>query len=173
MRTAVREPTLFESRLAELQQLLWNEPDAVDCLIIAHDDPAMIRKLTNASPGASVAVLPLPQMEWDACFTEILGLAEEFEIAHVIFAGHSTGAASSAAAENGTNRSGGRLMSRVHGMQQQLSASRRHFAQQIRRVTDMHTAETSLEALFFVAPSDLFLRFDPSSQSFVPLAERL
>lgn len=180
MRTAVQEPTSFETQLSDLQQMLWNEPDAVDCLIVAHDDPVMIRRLADAVHSDSVAVLPVRQADWAACVGDIVELAEDYEIGQVIFAGHSAGMPVQPKADvSAEKRTKTGLLSRVHHIQQQLSESRGSFRRLIREVTDtqsgrphLQDSNARLDALFYVAASDLFLRFDPKTQAFAPLNDR-
>ena len=184
MSTAFAEVSMNKHIQSLEQKLEAVGSSSIDCLVIAHADTGMIRRLVDALESESTVVLPLNQNDWSDSLAEIVLWAAEQQINHVVVAGHSQAVAPAPQpqifhrgrpAEPGT---GGfqRVVAGARSMNNHSRASRQQFAALMRDLIDSESLKNAdcddtfrLAPLFYVAHSDSFLRFRFEDESFVPL----
>ncbi len=147
----------------------------VDCLIIGHNDPEMITRLKNAKKNNCVAVSRTTQSEWDSCLPEIVGWAADAGIDEVLIVGHSHGYTPTEESSLDVG-STDRIQSGIRRYSYEISESRRHFARQMANLIEsdeLKDKECSdnfrLLALYFIAESGSFVRYNISSETFEPI----
>lgn len=169
-----------------MYQLLDQHQGTVDCLIVAHNDPEMIRRLTEAMQDQALAVLPVSQADWDNNLPAIIAAAVDSGIDHVLIAGHSNGIqlaeptlVNSGAPSTGKQLPAGgvnRVFTGACQTEYQLDASKKHFINQLSQLSESEeladlecSDEFRLNSIFFVANGGAFLRYNISDHTFTSL----
>lgn len=192
MSMTAMQPNLGDMPLTGAQGWLDQDRTTIQWLVIAHDDPTMVRQMSGVIDRAASAVLPIAQCEWDFG-DEHLGQAVRWSldvagIEHLLLLGHSqTGPEQAADASDSWLRREAdapveqtgfhRLFDGARRTQEQLQTSKRQFAQQVAQLLEIESVQRAILAeklqvhtLFYVAHSGSFLRFRTEDQAFLPLS---
>lgn len=178
--------------LAHLQSVIEAKQSDVEWLVITHNDPMMIRRLSAVIDENSSAVLQMPQSNWDldgfALPEAVKWSIAEAGVKHLLLLGHSMGATSetaglpaaagpqATAVSKDTQSSYSRLLEGARGVQMEISHSKAHFADQVAHLCEIEEVQDAiadgrlhLHCLFYVAQSGTFLLFDIVQQQFQAL----
>ncbi len=175
-------------QVADVQQRI-EKRHRTDWLVIAHPDSAMLDRLCEAIGADESMLLPIAQRDWNLDRSELRETVQwsaEFGNAkRILLVGHSQGGPQEQAWTNdkpthptrdGASRYGGRLMDGVIRVQQRLQQAKDHFVEQLNQLCEIvevqdqiAKGQLDLVALFYIAETGAFLKFDLASQSFEPL----
>ena len=178
--------TTTNPHIEALEMILDEAPTPVEWLVIAHNDPQMLRSLSSALSGQSAAVLEVSEDTWDLSGQElsetIQWALERCEINNLVVVGHSqTGGVGSQASfvaaqteletefESGHNR----LIAGVQRANARNRAAQERFARQVQQMLQIpivddrcSKGELTVCALFYRAESGLFLTYNASADTF-------
>lgn len=180
--------TLFSAtsnpHIAALETVFTDVTKPVEWLVIAHNDPQMLRSLSSALTGESAAVLQVSQDTWDF---EDGNLAEAIEWAlqqdhlkNVLLAGSSQagGSESRASLVSSKTPQGGkdgyaRLLAGVHFNNARNRAAQERFAGHVQRMSQipvvhnrLSNGELAVYGLFYRTDSGLFAAYDAEAGTF-------
>lgn len=173
--------------LSGLQDSFERDRKNVDWLVIAHDDPSMVRCLSQVV-GNKAAMLQVPQHRWGSEAGAIADVVEwsvkQAGATQLLLVGHSQGvtelpAASEGASmgtEDSTESGYVRLLGGVRRAQEQTRRSKEQFAQHVDRLCQIQelreaiaAGQTQLHTLFYISQTGMFWRFDVANRTFTPL----
>ncbi len=192
--TTAPQTTTVGPHLADLRQRFVGKRPSLEWLVIAHNAPAMVRRVMEVVNRNSAAVLQAPQSAWDfdadSLSQAIAWSVSNANLQHLLVVGHSQAMphderASPAGDGLGVlplpgckQSSGDRLLDRVERVQAQIQRSKDHYAQQISRLCGLREVREGLtqgrlqlHCLFYIAESGSFLLFDFVNQTFDPLTD--
>ena len=187
MSVAFAETSHAASHIELLNKMIDEQQASVECLIVAHNDATMIRRLTDAFENQEVAVLPVCQGEWDACLSQIVAWAVDRGIDHVVIAGHSGSLDSTSPALIGKGRMStendktesntlDRVLDGAKRTQRQFAECKAHFAEQLSQLCHREelqglkvSDDFQLNAMFYLANGGVFLRYSLRDGSFCPI----
>ncbi|MCR9119609.1 MAG: hypothetical protein NXI22_21975 [bacterium] len=172
---------------ARIREILQSNEQATT-LIICHDDPTMVRRLSAVLADERVVVLKLNQSDWnlanDDLKSGILNAINETGVKHLIFVGHSEGspfqlATNAAEPNNDTESPPQKARTWLTGakhVQAHTQQSREHFATEMANLLQSEKIRSAqensgleIDAYFYVGHSGSFLRFDANPQAFHPI----
>lgn len=181
-------PAQIESLQVVIEQV--NEP--LDWLVVAHNDPRMLKSLSRAMHGKSAAILEVSQDTWDfsagPLSDTIRWSLEQGRVRNILIVGHSMASGSSCRislvgetagkADNATvSDSYARLLEGVQRNNERNRTAQTNFASHVLRVmrlvetTPLQSSENgAVCGLFYRADCDLFLKYNPDSNEFQTLA---
>ena len=185
------EQHVLSTHLDDLRLLFESDKRKLDWLVITHDDPDLIRQLSQSIQDDSVAMLPIPQQRWDfqggQLVDAIRWAVTEARVANLLVVGHSAsdlqgvtdrstdGSIDSSGTKTSPVSSGG-LPSGARHAQGKIRACKDDYRQRIAEVcvidevrAAMSSASLFLHTLFYVTESRSFLSYDPKGSEFVPL----
>jgi hypothetical protein len=189
MSALAHAPTNFSpSYLSSLQSLVQDQQEEMDWLVITHDDPQVVRRMSNAIEGKEAVMIQVPQSRWDLSNGDLANTISwsiaQGKIRHLLLAGYSAAAESSEdAAEHvggDSSRTGasayGRLVAGAKKMRHQIQQSKNDFVWRVGRLESIpevreaiDSGQLELHLLFYVEESGTFLTFDRSSGEFLPI----
>ncbi len=166
----------------QLHELTRHEPQqSIDSLVIAHDDPHMMRGLAEATSDSAAALIPWPQRDWDAAdgnLSETIDwVVRRLEVKGVILVAHSRGGTpwqrmgslGDGAWKGRTNR----LLARASTAQEDLQHAKDLVRQRVQQLCELPSVsrgiasgELLLNGLLYVAESGLFLIYDADCDDF-------
>ncbi len=173
--------------IAALETVFGEATKPIEWLVIAHNDPRMLRSLSSALTGESAAVVEISQDAWDF---EGKHLPETIEwalqqgaIKNLVLVGNSQagGSESRAAlvaseATNGGQDGYAKLLAGVQRNNARNHQAQERFAahvQQMSQIPVLHnrwsSGELAVCGLFYRAESGLFLAYDADADTFHPL----
>jgi carbonic anhydrase len=185
--TTTPNPYLDELR----RSLQRTRRDAVDWLVVAHDDARVLTQLDAAFPESVLAVLAVPQARWQAdaeMMHEVVEWAvEELGVKGVLLVGHSQGGVPDEPVKllGGRARANGAgapapscapLTERVKSAQLRAARVQEQFAEQVERLSRTPVIESrllrrqmQLHGLFYRGESGTFCLYDRRQRRFQPL----
>ena len=168
-----------------LEQILASKGSTVHWLVIAHDDPPMIRSLTAALPRDSAALLRVSQDAWDldgGSLPEAIEWAlHETAIENLVLVGHSCADGSNRLSPSEIGRdaspgSYGRLAGGVRRHNEQVWETQQRFAAQMRQLAEIPVVhsrrshgELTVYGLYYRSENDVFLTYDVEHGTCRPL----
>ncbi len=154
-----------------------------DYLVIAHTDDETLGMLKNALRDNRLAMLTIPQNEWDLTGEPeeeaVQWAIENFNVKGVLLVGHSLGGfpKDEVQPESSVNQSRS-LLDRVREAQTNALKSEKHFVNQLRCLQSLPSVarkalrdSSYIQGLFFRAESGTFCLFDSTTGSFRALID--
>ncbi len=179
MSIAIAEPRQTNPHVESLQQLLTRTETPVKCLVIAHHDTSMIRRLEDAMQSSDGAILQIEQADWESSLPQLVAIASSFGVSQVLVVGQyseadavpPTGPTGNPEAARSTPYN--ELLEAARKTEQQLANAKQQFAQTVSRLAERNEAGVSQQThqiqilgLFYVATSGMFLRYDTGADRF-------
>ncbi|MEQ9410504.1 MAG: hypothetical protein RIK87_22405 [Fuerstiella sp.] len=185
MITVLPEARSLNRYAALLEEMITDRNTPANSLIVAHNDPFMISRLTGAREKEGTVVLPVNQADW-ACLNQIVAIAVAAGISDILLTGHSHAlenattdvaeANCQSAPEHNVGKTTNRLLEGARRHAAMTAASKRHFIDQLSGLlTDdelrLREARSNVRIypLFYIAEGQRFLIYDTNSDSFQPL----
>ncbi len=192
MISTVHETTNVNPYLTSLQNLVDGKEASLDWLVIAHNDPVMLQRLSNIIDESASALLQIPQSDWDfhgQDLPRVINWAvQETGLKHLLLLGHSkaeptefaaTWIGENSATDSHSESAGSsfnRLLDGARRVQQQASRSKSDFQSQVEHLLSLEDVREAVSlgklkvhALFYMDQAGTFLRYDPAEQAFDPL----
>lgn len=192
MSTVALESKTDSPYLASLQSLFEDKPPTLQWLVIAHNDPALIRRLSEVVDDESAAMLQIPQSSWDLEAEDLpVAVKWSIDVARVerlLLVGHSQAAPQGESASwigddlatvepaDSLQSSYQRLLGGANQVQHAIQQSKDHFAAQVSHLCEIEEVQRALvegrlklHTLFYVSQGGTFLLFDLVTQTFRPL----
>jgi carbonic anhydrase len=188
MSTVLSKPETGNTYVDHLQALSDSQQTTLDWLVIAHNDPAMVRRVAEVVGSDTTAILEIPQADWDLegdKTTEAIQWAiEAGEVKHLLLVGHSKaitnqnppsglGDTTSTGDQYPTKATSQRLFDGVKRVHDQTQLSKAEFAEQVTKLCEIESVQDGiasgqlqLHALFYLAQCGTFLVFDIPSQEY-------
>ncbi len=192
MSTAAPEYKTDSPYLASLQSLFEDRQPTLQWLVIAHNDPALVRRLSEVVDNESAAMLQIPQSSWDLDRGDLpVAVKWSIDVARaerLLLVGHSQAAPQPESASwigdelvavepaDSLQSSYQRLLGGANQVQHEIQQSKDHFAAQVAHLCEIEEVQRALaegrlqlHALFYVSQGGTFLLFDLVTQTFKPL----
>jgi hypothetical protein len=144
-----------------------------DCLILTHDDPALVRRFAPVMQKQRALHLPLPQEAWSFGESDLAGAVSwslrEAGVREIYLCGHSQAYASPV-------NEGESMLSRLLNNQQRLQHAKHQFAQQVAELLTLADVAQAIQKgslrvlpLFFLSQAGAFMTYNSASEEFHPL----
>ncbi|MBD3673842.1 MAG: hypothetical protein HUJ26_09990 [Planctomycetaceae bacterium] len=190
----VKEQASKNAYIQKLREsLIARELDSADCLILAHQDDVLAKRLAPISKYHRTLAIHESQAEWHFDESELaaaIGWAlREGGIRSLYICGHTFGFSKNpllsddrfseySDLEKNKDEIADRLwmLGRLMGNQKRLQNAKNHFADQVHQILELPVVQRAIQrgnlkihALFFLAQAGTFMSFDPNSGEFSPL----
>ncbi|QEF96038.1 hypothetical protein Mal15_00640 [Stieleria maiorica] len=164
-----------------LQDALIDASKTVDWLIISHDDPKVHDRIMRVPGSQSSCLLTVPQFQWNFQTGELVSLLERAidrsGVQRLLLVGHSDSPVDDSESSFQRTKTPRRLFDATRSMLTRAQHAKNDFADRVNSISLHPTVHRGLaggqlrvHALFYLAHSEAFLLFDPSTNEFRPLA---
>ncbi|TWU29994.1 hypothetical protein [Bythopirellula polymerisocia] len=164
-------------------EILDNSSASIETLVIALDDPYLIRCLRESLSNESAALLPISEdslnQDGQSLAQEIERALHKLDLSSIVFVGHSMSrwaCRKGVSSSTGGNGDFSSVISGVKHFQSQSQESQKRFVSQFQQLAEIpviasrvNCEELAISGLFYRAESGLFLAYDPALDQFQPL----
>lgn len=152
--------------------------DAIDTLVIAHDDPRLVELLEQLLPPEHTATLAIPQGHWDfrdPALAELVACAvRELPAKNLLLVAHSQGGdPEHPHGERWNLPTGGDPRTRIRRWRSQVAQAEAHFVEQLARLAEVPVADgravagsLRLEGVLYRAEAGAFVAYDRARGEF-------